>query len=339
MRSDISDPDFEQLVRQTLSDVAATTPDTTTGPEVSRRPRLGSTWLRVAAVLLVGAGIGGLIVNQRQTDNPPADQDASRLDPVAHLFVLPEDADGLVLSNGGAYTARPDATEETAQDRAGFLMGTELGDGAFSNLVQVTAYDALPEGFGADGTTEIDTPTGAAIVDDNFGYRLAEERSDIWLLLSAQEGTPRIVDSLAQITVSAEGAPVLDDGPMTIVEAFERRSGTVDYSTYYEITDVESGTRFVVETATSSSVMALGAFTFDTAQPSTLNDAPAWVATRDGDPPDGVNAAVVWQATPNRIVAISAHAQPEVVTAMAERLQEVSAEQWSAELPGAVIEN
>ena len=339
MRSDISDPDFEQLVRRTLADVAATSPESTTDPDVARRSKIGSTWLLVAAALLVVAGIGALVVTQRQADTPPAAQHASRIDPVAHLFVLPNDSEGLVLSNGSVSTVHPDETEGLAQERVGFLMGIELRDGAYSDLVQVTASDALPDGFGTDGVTEIDTPTGPAVVDSSFMYRLAQERGDVWLLLTAQEGTPRLVDALGQITISSEGQAVLDDGPMTVIEAFERSSNTVDYTTYYEVTDVATGTMFVVETATSSSVVALGASTFDAAQPTTVNGTPAWIATRDGDPPNGVNAAVVWQATPNRIVAISAHAHTDVVTAMAERLQEVSVERWTTALPEATIED
>lgn len=340
MRSEVSDRDFEQLVRRTLTDVAATTPvGRAIGPSVGRQSKLGSTWLRVAVALLVVAGIGGLIVAQRQDDAPLAAQYTSAIDPTAHLFVLPEDTRGLVLSNGARYTARPAETEEPVEDWAGFLLGTELRDGAFSDLVQVAMVDAIPDGFGVDGTTEIDTPTGPAVVDESFAYRLAQQRGDAWLLLSASKGSPRLVDALTQITIGPAGTLMLAEGPMSIIEEFQQSSVAVDYSTYYEATDTSSETVFVVETATSSSVISLGAFTFTRAQPTSVSGTPAWLLTRDGDPPEGVNAAVVWRATPNRIVAISAHAQVDVVEAMAERLHEVSPEQWSTALPEAVTEN
>lgn len=340
MKSEISVPEFEQLVRRTLIDVAATTPiDGTVASGVGRQPKMQSKWLRAAAAMLIVAGIGGLIATQRQTNAPPAAQYTSAIDPIAHLFVLPEDTQGVVLSGGRGFTARPDAAEGPVQDWVGFVMGTELSDRSFTNLVQVGKLDAIPDSFGVDGTTEIDTPTGPAIVDESFGYRLAQQRGDSWLLLSAMRGNPTLVDALDQITIGPAGMVTLDDGPMSIIERFQRSSTTVDYSTYYEITDASTDTVFVVETATTSSVVALGASSFATARPTSVNGTPAWLATREGDPPEGVNAAVVWRATPNRIIAISAHAQPEVVEAMAVLLQEVSAETWSTALPGAVIEN
>ena len=339
MKSEISDLDFELLVRRTLADVAETTPvGAVTDTSVGRQSRKRSMWLGVAAAVLVVAGLGGLVVAQRHTSTPAVFQYSSPIDPVAHLFVLPDDTKGLVLTGGGAYTARPDPTDGPVQDWVGYLMGTKLSDGSFSNLAQVVVLDAIPDGFGAEGTTDIDTPTGPAVVDESFGYRLIQRRGDVWLLLTARSGSPRLVDALAQVRIGRTGEPILGDGPMTIIEEFGRSSTTVDYSTYYEMTDA-SGTVFVVETATTSSVVALGATTFETISPTSVNGTPAWLATREGDPPEGINAAVVWRATPNRIIAISAHAQPEVVKAMAETLQAVSIETWSTALPGALIED
>jgi len=334
MKSGISDPAFEQLVRRTLIDVAATTPvDGTMYPDVGRQPRMGSMWLQVAAALVAVAGIGGLIIVQRQNDTPPAAQYASAIDPIAHLFVLPEDTDDLELSGGGAYAAQPDGP---VQDLVGFLVGVER-EGVFSDLVLVRTAEAIPEGFGVEGSTEIDTSTGPAIVDEND--QLAQQRGDAWLLLSGSSETQSLVDALAQIAIDPSGTLRLEDGPRSIIEEFQQSTGAVGYGTSYEATDASSGTAFVVETATTSSVIAFGSFNFATAQPTLVNGVPAWLLTRDGDSPEGVNAAVVWRATPNRIVAISAHTQPDVVEAMAERLEEVSAKEWSIALPEAVIEN
>ncbi len=189
--------------------------------------------------------------------------------------MLPEDTQGLVLSGGWIYTARPDETEGPVQDWVGFLMGTEPRDGAFSDLVQVATTDTIPDGFGIDGATEIDTPTGPAIVVESFGYRLAQERGDAWLLLAASRGTPMLIDALAQITIDPAGTLILEDGPMSIIEELQQNPITVDYSTSYELADAVSGTTFIVETATTSSAVALGAFTSQTAQPTSVNGTPA----------------------------------------------------------------
>ena len=334
MKSEISDHTFEQLVRRTLSDVAAITPiDRTIDPSVGRQSKMRSTSLRIAAALLAVVGIGGLIVAQRETAKPPAAQYASAADPVAHLFVLPEDTDSLELSGGGAYTAQPDGP---MQDLVGFLVGIER-DGVFSDLVLVRGSAAIPDGFDRDGTTQIGTPTGPAIVDEND--QLAQQRGDTWLLLSGSSGTQSLVDALEQITLDPAGTLRLEDGPRSIIEEFQQSTNTVGFGTSYEAIDTVSGTTFVVETATTSSVIAFGASNFTTAQPTSVNGTPAWLLTRGGNPPEGLHVAVVWRATPNRIIAISAQTEPDDVQAMAERLKEVSAEEWSTTLPEAVIEN
>lgn len=61
--------------------------------------------------------------------------------------------------------------------------------------------------------------------------------------------------------------------------------------------------------------------------------------TRDGDLPAGINTGVVWRASPNRVVAVSANAEPDVVEAMAARLRQVTEQEWLAALPGAAIDD
>ncbi|WP_395156148.1 hypothetical protein [Ilumatobacter sp.] len=69
--------------------------------------------------------------------------------------------------------------------------------------------------------------------------------------------------------------------------------------------------------------------------PTTVNGTPAWIMSREGDPPEGVNTAIVWRASPNRVIAISAHTNSDAVRVVAERLEQVTEEEWFLALPDA----
>ncbi len=310
-------------------------------PEADRHPSLGRSWLRVAAALLVVVGIGGLVLAQRDTNSPPATaQYKSPIDPAAHLFVLPADPQSLELGSGGAYTARPEQAEPPLEESTGTLIGIER-DGGFSNLVYISVTNAIPEASGLDESTKVDTPTGPAIVaGDRLPFqRLAQQRGDVWLLLTGTNGNQDLIEVLSNVSIDSSGSLTVQGGQRVIIDEFSQSLAAVDYSTYYEATDPASGTTFVVETATSPSAIALGAFSSDTVTPTMVNGTPAWIMTRDGDPPEGLNTAIVWRATPNRVIAVSAPAQSDVVKAMAERLQQVTDEEWFTALPGAFTED
>ena len=308
--------------------------------ERAREARSGRTRLRVAAALLVVVGIGGVIAAQRDTDPPAAAaQYTSAIDPTAHLFVLPTDPRGLELSSGEASAARPVAGDATLRKRAEVLIGTEV-DGGYSDLVDVAVTSALPAGFGVDGSTEIDTPTGPALVAvDRLPFqRLAQQRGGFWLLMTGATGNQDLIDLLPGVSLDESGSLAIHDDRRVVVEELSRDPLATDHPTSYDITDPSSGISFYVETAVSPSAIVLGAYTPYTVMSTTVNGTPAWILSRDGDPPEA-GTAIAWRVTPNRIVAISAQAPLDEIRGMAERLQQVSDQEWLASIPGARIQD
>lgn len=308
----------------------------------SRRPLL----LTAAAAAMLIVGAGGLIWAQRTDPVPPAtaSQPSAPVDPVAQLFVLPTDAEGFELSGGEVFTALDDGTA-TPSDVPVLLIGTET-DGGFSDLVDVRVFDAIPDGFDGDDVTEVDTPTGPALVSsDGFPFdAVTQQRGDDWVLLSGASGRQDLIDLISQVTVDPSGSPTIDNDRRVIVDEVSREESAADsaaavYSTFYDVTDPASGITFNVETASAPSAALLGTYTQNPIAPTTVNGTAAWVLTRDDEPPGSANIGVTWRATPNRVIAVSAEAPLDQVQAMAERLQQVTEDEWFAALPGAIIRN
>ena len=298
-------------------------------------------WLRVAAVLIVAAGIGGLVVSQRDSKTPPAAvQYSEPIDPAAHLYVLPTDPEGLELSNGESCTARPDESEATSTEGPLIVFGTESDEG-FSDLIVASVLDTLPEGFGDSEWTEIDTATGAAFVSTGVvpNSAVAQQRGGRWLLLTGATGDQDLIDVLPHVEVDLSGTPTIQDGPRVVVEEINHDPTIASYSTFYDVTDPTSGITFEVETATFPSATILGSYTPNPITPITVNGTEAWVLTRDDDSAAGVSTGIVWRATPNRVITIGAEAPLLDVQAMAERLQQVTEEEWLTALPAASIQN
>jgi hypothetical protein len=256
--------------------------------------------------------------------------------------VLPTDTRELVLENGSANTARPDQADSQPAMGTGVVLGTEQ-DGGFSNLVLIRVTSQAPEMIavgGVDGAFEVQTTNGPARVNESWPdvQQVSQQRGDVWLGLTGTEGSDDLIDVLDHVAIDSSGSLTVDAGERAVIDEFSENLTADEHSTYYEATDPASGITFVIETATSPSAIALGAYTPNVVTPTTVNGTPAWIMTRDGDPPDGVNTGIVWRATPNRVIAISAHTRSDAVMAMAERLQQVSEAEWLAALPGASIE-
>lgn len=303
--------------------------------------RSAKMWLRVAAVLIVASGIGGLVVTQRDSESPPAAaQYSTPIDPAAHLYVLPTDPESLELSNGESYTARPDESGSTSPKGPMIVIGTE-SDGGFSDLIVASVLDALPEGLGDSEWTEIDTGTGAAFVSTGVvpNSAVAQQRGGRWLLLTGATGDQDLIDFLPQVDIDLSGTPAIQDGPRVVVEEINHDPTLASYSTFYDVTDPTSGITFEVETATFPSATILGSYTPNPITPITVNGTTAWVLTRDDDSAAGISTGIVWRATPNRVITIGAPAPLQDVQAMAERLQQVTEDEWLAALPAASTQN
>jgi hypothetical protein len=308
----------------------------------SRRPLL----LTAAAAAMLVIGAGGLFWAQRSEPVPPAtaSQSTASVDPVAQLYVLPTDAEGLELSDGEVFTALDDGAL-TPSDVPVLLIGTETDDG-FSDLVDVRVFDTIPDGFGGDDVTEVDTPTGLAFTGgDGFPFgAVTQQRGDEWLLLSGTSDNQDLIDLLSQLSIDPSGMPSIDSRERVVVDQVGRQESAADtvdgvFSTFYRITDPTSGITFEVETATAPSAALLGTYTQNPIKETTVNGTAAWILTRDDESAGPGNVGVAWRATPNRVIAIGAQAPLDHVQAMAERLQQVTEEDWLAALPEATIRN
>jgi hypothetical protein len=313
--------------------------DGTSGDRAADGPGWAKLWLRVAAVLVVAAGIGGLVVSQRSGETPPAVQYSQPLDPAAHLYVLPTDPDGLDLANGESYTARPNEST-IAPEGPMIVIGTQ-SEGGFSDLIVASVLDALPAGFAGSEWIQTDTETGPAFVSTGLvpNSAVAQQRGDRWLMLSGATGDQDLINALSHVEVDLSGTPTIQDGQRVVIEEINHDPNRASYSTSYDITDPTSGITYSVETATFPSATILGTYTPNPITLTTVSGTEAWVLTRDDDPAAGTSIGIVWRATPNRVIAIGAAAPVQDVRAMAERLQQVSEDEWRAALPGASIQN
>jgi hypothetical protein len=254
--------------------------------------------------------------------------------------VLPTGLEGLELTNGESYTARPDENETPPAESSVIVVGTK-SDGGFSDLFDARMLDAVPEGFGDSVWTEVDTPTGPALVSTGLvpNYAVAQQRGDGWLLLTGATGDQDLLDVLPLVEIDSSGTPTIQDPQRVVIEEISQDSTLASYSTSYDVKDLATGITFEVETATFPSAIILGTYTPNPITPTTVNGIPAWILNRRDDSTGDLNTGIAWRATPNRIVTVGAQATPDELQAMAERLQQVTEEEWLNALPGASIQN
>lgn len=167
---------------------------------------------------------------------------------------------------------------------------------------------------------------------------VAQQRGDAWLLVTGATGDEDLIDLLPHLQVDPAGTPTIQNGQRVVIDLIGQDLTRASYSTFYEVTDAASGVTFEVETATFPSAIILGTYTPNPITPTTVNGTAAWILSRD-DPPGATNTGIVWRATPNRVIAIGAQAPLEDVQAMAERLQQVTENEWLDALPGASVQN
>lgn len=305
-----------------------------------RRPLL----LTVAAVAVLVVGAGGLIWAQRTEPVPSAaaaDTSASA-DPATQLFVLPSNHGDLELSGGEVFATLDEGGMSPAATPM-MLVGTEV-DGGFTDLVDVRVFDEMPDGFVGVGVSEVATPTGPALVStDGFPVlAVVQKRGDDWLLLLGASEERDLIDLISRVSIDSSGSPTIESERHVVIEEVSRDETAVDlaqgiYSTSYDVTDPASGITFEVETATAPSAALLGMYTLNPIRSTTVNGTAAWILTRDEESVGGTSVGVAWRASPNRVVAVGAQASLDQVHAMAERLEQVTEEDWLAALPGATI--
>ena len=294
-------------------------------------------WLAAAASVVVLAGVLGLLSVTRSTSTPPAPLNDSVIsnDPVGALFVLPDPTDAYPLANGYSSTSRqdPNAPVETFTPN-GVLLGVADQTG-YTDLRSVSVYETSP----VDTEWEqVDTSTGPAFVSvSRPDIGVAQQRGNQWLVITTLNDEQMALDMLDVVTIDDAGGIVVDADAagLVLIDNYPSPTGGDGYGTYFEAT-ASDGALIVVETATASSPLFPAASVATRIEPTQIDGARAWTASRTDD--NGEWNGFVWSATPNRIVAISGETTPEEIRRLAESLLVVEQAAWQQALPDATIE-
>lgn len=305
--------------------------DVDTAPPLPRPHR--RVLLAVAACVIVVVGIGGLVVTNRHSTPPaaPLNDSVSPADPPEALFVLPDPSDGYALANGDTSTSRPDgppATESFAPN--GVLLGVADGTG-YTALRSVSIYDSSPI---ANGEWDpVETPTGPAYLSTEPQVAVAQQRNDRWILVATRSDSQLALDLLDAVSVDEDNELKVDvPDDHVVIHRYTTPAAGVSYTTYFEATSPD-GALIIVETATASTPLFPAASVADRIEPTQIDGAHAWIATRAD--PDGEWNGLVWNETPNRFVAVSGQTSIDTITELAHRLHVVDDTAWTSALPAA----
>jgi hypothetical protein len=302
-----------------------------------RRPRRRMLLTAAAVGVLVVAGVVGLVAVNREPAVPtvPLNDSVAVIDPPGALFVLPAPVDDYQLANGNVSTSRPDpqAPAETFEPN-GLLVGVVDADG-YTALRSVSIYQASPIERG--DWTQVDTPTGPAFTTSEPFVAVAQQRNREWLLIRTPTDEQSALELLNFVTVDDTGDIAVDaQAPgLVVIDEHPPPTDGVDHQTLFEATTPD-GAATTVETATSATPMFPAASVADRIEPTQIDGAKAWIATRTDS--DGEWNGLIWNATPNRVVAVSGHASIAEIRRLAESLEIVEQTTWQQALPGATVD-
>lgn len=296
-----------------------------------------------AAAALIVAGAAALAqVGARDTDQAtqtePAAQVSAALspDPPGPLYVLPADLDGVVLRNADRSTWQLPADVTTFD----VLAGRPDGSG-FVDLVGISVASWSPASGEdpAGGWTVIETADGTVHVGPSPFLRATRRHGDVWITVEpryadlTQEPSSDAIDAavavLGTVELDADGRPMLSEATDLVVIDHYEMPASAGFTTYYDAW--AGGVSYVVETAPGG----LGSLArlADRVEPIELGGVPAWLL--EDDQYGLVRAALMWRATPHRVVAIDARTDVDIETllAFAAGFVTVSAAEWEAAFP------
>ena len=302
-----------------------------------RRPRRRMLLTAAAAGVLVVAGVVGLVAVTREPAVPtvPLNDSVAVVDPPGALFVLPAPVDDYQLANGNVSPSRPDpeAPPETFEPN-GLLVGVADANG-YSALRSVSISQASPTERG--DWTQVNTPTGPAFTTSEPFVAVAQQRNRAWLLITTLGDEQSALELLDFVTVDDTGDIVVDAqaAGLVVIDEYLPPTDAADDRTFFEATTPD-GKRITVETATSATPLFPAASVADRIEPTQIDGAKAWIATRIDS--DGEWNGLVWNATPNRVVAVSGLASIAEIRRLAERLETVEQTTWQRALPGATVD-
>ena len=296
-------------------------------PANSPRPsRTRQIILAAAAAAIVLAGAAAALRN----DSSGLVVAAASQDPPGPLYVLPEPLSPDTVRNAWVAEDSESGIELVSEI---IIVGVPSGADAFTDLATIWVGAPRPA---LDGdTTSLDLATGPAEVWDDFFTVVVQDRAGTTIRVMADSDrvsyASTILDSL---TIDSAGSASIDtDGAFEVIEAARFEAGATYTGTYLDVTSTltTDGEAITIETATSPSPL-LGAGTLGGQLSATrIKDVDGWTITRNDA--DGEWNGIAWQATPNRIIAVSGHAPLEAIQAVAESLTIASEDEWKTALP------
>ena len=328
---------LDHRVREQRADDRVVELNPTTEPADGREPsQRRRVLVGAAAGLLVVAGVLGVFAVTRPTPSPavPLTDPARTTDPNGALFVLPEPIENYQLANGYLSTTLHDPNDpvETFAPN-GVVVGVVNGAG-YTDLRTITISDTSP--IGNTDVKQVDTSTGPAFISNDPITVVAQQRGSQWLGIATHADEQLALDMLDVISVDETNGIAVDvqAAGLVVIEDQQQRSPGDAYQTYFAATTA-AGALITVETSTTSSPLLSVASVADRIETTQIDGTGGWIASRDDS--GGQWNALVWRATPNRIVILSGQTELPEIRRLAEGLQIVERATWLEALPNATV--
>ena len=329
---------LDHRVREQRADDRVVELNPTTEPADGREPsQRRRVLVGAAAGLLVVAGVLGVFAVTRPTPSPavPLTDPVRTTDPNGALFVLPEPIENYQLANGYLSTTLHDPNDpvETFAPN-GVVVGVVDGTG-YTDLRSISISETSP--IGNTGSKRVETSTGPAFISTEPITVVAQQRGTQWVGVATLADEQLALGTLDVTTVDETDGITVDvqAAGLVVIEDYQQRTGSDTYTTYFAATTAE-GAVITVETATSPTPLFAVASVADRIEATEIDGTGAWIASRDDG--GGEWNALVWRATPNRIVVVSGQTELAEIRSLAESLQIVEQAAWRRALPNATVD-
>ena len=298
----------------------------------TRRGRSPDRWspTRVAgfaAALVVVALTGWILLRAESAPDQGIAAEATE-DPRGPLFVLPARSDQISLANGHIALA-----PEKAPFRQMMVIGT-VSDGGYSDLVTILVGQRILDAEGEP----VELTSGPGELAEGFSTVVARKQGVDWIsVIAGPDRAAEVIEVIEGLEVDDDGSVDADPGVgrRVIENAYLTDASRATY-TYYEVKIDGFDQPVVIETATSPTPLVGGAsLVIGEGMMTPAAGLPGWEASRDD--PEGQWNGLAWQATPNRMIAVSGHVPRPELRAIAQSLEIVDEANWSQALPNHTV--
>jgi hypothetical protein len=293
----------------------------------------------VAAAALVLIGMVGTALVLRP-DAAPASISVPR-DPPGPLFILPRDR-SVPISDGQTAMLQTDVTSTSSG--YGATVGRPV-EGGFEDIASIMT------GGGVDTSRDWVVGQHGGFPTWTFDHDftvVAQDRGDWWI--TVQSGADRIdavFDVLDHVTATAGGEIGLN-GASTRVIIDQARVGIGEVESSVAIWTATLGgaqlPNVFVQTLSMPAPLLLTLGRVERIEPTTIKGVRAWRTFSRGDPAlsdsgqTELVSAVQWSYSPNRTVTVGGSTDIGTLERFAATLEQVTAEEWAAALPGFTAE-